>query len=225
MFSIYIDFFKKMAAIDKIYVNNWKDFCEVRDYFMNTYFVANNGTKCVLKNYMYDNDWVTEDFFDGKVEIAVTNTPCKVDYYLAMYCPVKAVQEYLDRAYNKNWRELDFWKDYMLFDRNPGNKIKVIKYPKFGKINKALNQRFGWKINVTTPDSDGYKSYPTYYGDTNQWIYDYELEFPIDNSCGWCNYKTIKSLIRNIRKWKLPKGSIVTAQGRYVGERYEFLIK
>jgi hypothetical protein len=56
-------------------------------------------------------------------------------------------------------------------------------------------------------------------------VYDYELEFPIDNSCGLCNYKTIKSLMRNIRKWKLPKGSIVTAHGRYVGEEYEFLIK
>ena len=217
-----------MASIDKIYVNNWKDFCEVRDYFMNTYFIANNGTKCVLKNYMYDVEDVTEDFFDGKKEVAVTNTPCKVDYYLAMYCPVKAVQEYLDSAYKGNWRNVDYWSDYTTFNRNPGNKIKVIKYPKFGKINKALNQRFGWHIKVYTTRKTKYSEYndrPIYYEDTNQWIYDNELEFPIDNSWGLCNYKTIKSLIRNIRKWKLPKGSIITAQGRYFGERYEFLIK
>jgi hypothetical protein len=213
-----------MAGVDKIYVNNWKDFCEVRDYFLNTEYVANNGTKCVLKNYMYDVEDVSEDFFDGEREVAITNTPCKVDYYLAMYCPVKAVQEYLESVY-EDYKNLDEWKEYITFDRNPGNKIKVIKYPKFGKINKALNQRFGWHVSVITPDGDGYKSYPTYYGDTNQWIYDYELEFPIDKSCGWCNYKTIKSLIRNIRKWKLPKGSIVTAQGRYIGECYKFLIK
>lgn len=221
-----------MASIDKIYVNNWKDFCEVRNYFMNTYFIANNGTKCVLKNYMYDVENVTEDFFDGKREVAITNTPCKVDYYLAMYCPVKAVQEYLNRAYSEKWKELDFWKDYMLFDRNPGNKIKVIKYPKFGKINKALHQGYGWQIKVKTPILSNFTffteqcyEYPDYYGDTNQWIYDNELEFPIDNSLGFCSCKTIKSLIRNIRKWKLPKGSIVAAQGRYIGERYEFLIK
>ena len=139
-----------MAAIDKIYVNNWKDFCEVRDYFMNTEFVGINGTKCVLKNYMYDVEDITEDFFDGKREIPVTNTPCKVDYYLAMYCPVKAVQEYLNRAYRRDWKNVDEWKEYITFDRNPGNKIKVIKYPKFGKINKALNQRFGWQISVHT---------------------------------------------------------------------------
>ena len=223
-----------MAAIDKIYVNNWKDFCEVRDYFMNTEFVANNGTKCVLKNYMYDVEHITEDYFDGKVEVAVTNTPCKVDYYLAMYCTVKAVQEYLDRAYRRDWKNVDEWKEYITFDRNPGNKIKVIKYPKFGKINKALNQRFGWQISVHTIRKIEYfgkteyfkcNEYPSYYKDTNQWIYEYELEFPIDKSWGLCNYKTIKSLIRNIRKWKLPKDSIVIAQGRYKGERYEFLIK
>lgn len=221
-----------MAAIDKIYVNNWKDFCEVRDYFMNTEFVANNGTKCVLKNYIYDNDWVYEDFFDGEVEVAVTNTPCKVDYYLAMYCPLKVVQEYLDNAYRGDWRNVSYWSDYLTFKRNSGSKIKVIKYPKFGKINKALNQRFEWQIEVKTPILSNFTfftkqnyEYPTYYGDTNQWIYDYELEFPIDTSMGICTYKTIKSLVRNIRKWKLPKGSIVTAQGRYEGERYEFLIK
>ena len=221
-----------MAAIDKIYVNNWKDFCEVRDYFMNTEFIANNGTKCVLKNYMYDVEDVTENFFDGEREVAVTNTPRKVDYYLAMYCPVKAVQEYLNRAYRRDWKNVDEWKEYITFDRNSGNKIKVIKYPKFGKINKALNQRFGWQIQVKTPILSNFTfftkqsyEYPEYYGDTNQWIYDYELEFPIDKLWGLCNYKTIKSLIRNIRKWKLPKGSIVTAQGRYEGECYEFLIK
>ena len=221
-----------MAGIDKIYVNNWKDFCEVRNYFMNTEFVANNGTKCVLKNYMYDVEHITKDFFDGKREVPVTNTPCKVDYYLAMYCPVKAVQEYLDRAYRRDWKNVDEWKEYITFDRNPGNKVKIIKYPKFGKINKALNQRFGWQIQVKTPILSNFTfftkqsyEYPEYYGDTNQWIYDYELEFPIDKSWGLCNYKTIKSLIRNIRKWKLPKGSIVIAQGRYEGERYEFLIK
>jgi hypothetical protein len=173
---------------------------------------------------MYDVEHITEDYFDGERDVPVTNTPCKVDYYLAMYCPVKAVQEYLESVY-EDYKNLDEWKEYITFDRNPGSKIKVIKYPKFGKINKALNQRFGWHVSVITPDGDGYKSYPEYYSDTNQWIYDYELEFPIDKSWGWCNYKTIKSLIRNIRKWKLPKGSIVTAQGRYVGEEYEFLIK
>lgn len=223
-----------MAGIDKIYVNNWKDFCEVRDYFMNTEFVGINGTKCVLKNYMYDVEHITEDYFDGEREVPVTNTPCKVDYYLAMYCPVKAVQEYLDRAYKGNWRNVDYWSDYTKFNRNSGSKIKVIKYPKFGKINKALNQRFGWHIKVYTTrkiyddysrNYFKYDDHPIYYKDTNQWIYDNELEFPIDKSWDLCNYKTIKSLIRNIRKWKLPKGSIVTAHGRYIGDEYEFLIK
>ena len=217
-----------MASIDKIYVNNWKDFCEVRDYFMNNEFIANNGTKCVLKDYIYDVEHITEDYFNGEREVAVTNTPCKVDYYLAMYCPVKAVQKYLDNAYKGDWRNVDYWKEYITFDRNPGNKVKIIKYPKFGKINKALNQRFGWHISVYTTrkiEHSEYDDRPIYYGDTNQWVYDNELEFPIDKSCGWCKYKTIKSLIRNIRKWKLSKGSIVIAQGRYEGERYKFLIK
>lgn len=216
-----------MAAIDKIYVNNWKDFCEVRDYFLNTEFVANNGTKCILKKYLYDNDWVTEDFFDGKVEVAVTNTPSKVDYYLAMYCPIKVVQDYLDCAYT-NWRNIETWSDYINFDRNPGIKFIITKYPTFGKINKALNQEFGWDIEVRTPVQEcKYMccEYPTYYKESNQWIYDSELIFPKGCEYGNYRFKTIKALKRNIRKWKLPKGSIVTAQGRYVGECYKFLIK
>ena len=220
-----------MAAIDKIYVNNWKDLCDIREYFENTKFLANNGTYCVLKDYLYDTSYITEDMFDGIKEFPVTNTPTKVDYFLAMHCPLKPVQDYLDHAY-EGWRDYDYWKQYILFDRNPGTKIKTIKRPKFGNINKSLNNKYGWHIHVHTPkyykDHDvWYNEYPTYYKKTNQWIYRMELEFPDDKEwwCCFCGYKTIKALIRNIRKWKLPKGTIVDAYGRYIGEEYKFLIK
>ena len=217
-----------MAGIDKIYVNNWQDFCEVRDYFMNTEFVANNGTKCVLKNYMYDNDWVYEDFFDGEVQVAVTNTPYEVDYLLHKYCHIKVVQEYLQGCYsNQYWDEFEKW------DRNPGTKVKMLKCPKWGKTNKPfkLYQKAFWSVHVKTPVyCEEYERFinehPTYYSNVNEWVYDKDLTFyEIENSWHACKFKTIKSVIRNIRKWKLPKGSIVTAQGRYVGERYEFVVK
>lgn len=214
-----------MAGVDKIYVNNWKDFCEVRDYFTNTKFPANNGTWCVLKNYMYDVEHVTEDTFDGEKEVAVTNTPKEVDYLLWKHCQIKVIRDYVEDLIDD-----DDVNIYENFYRDPGTKIKIIERPKFGNINKALNQRFGWWVNVYTPRRDeelgfDYKDYPTYYKDTNQWLYDYELEFPVNDSWSSCRYKTIKSLIRNIRKWKLPKGTIVEAQGRYKGEIYKFLIK
>jgi hypothetical protein len=44
-----------------------------------------------------------------------------------MYCPVKAVQEYLDNAYKGDWKNTDYWNDFTTFNRNSGNKIKIIK--------------------------------------------------------------------------------------------------
>ena len=219
-----------MAAIDKIYVNNWQDFCEVRDYFKNTVYDCANGTKCYLINYLYEYDEndITPDFFDGKRDVPITNTPCNVDYLLHKYCPIKVVQEYLQRCYsNQYWDEFEKW------DRNPGTKVKMIQCPKYGKINKPFkfHQSALWFVHVETPVyNEEYEEFisehPTYYSNVNEWVYDKDLIFyEIENSWHGCKFKTIKSVIRNIKKWKLPKGSIVTVYGRYIGEIYEFIVK
>lgn len=219
-----------MAGIDKIYVSNWQDFCEVRDYFRSTVYDCANGTKCRLINYLYEYDEndITPDFFDGRKSIPVTNTPYGVDYLLHKYCPIKVVQEYLQHHYfDQYWDEFEKW------DRNGGTKVKMLECSKWGKLNKPFkfHQKALWFVWVETPVyceeyGEFISEHPTYYSNVNEWVYDKDLTFyEVENSWYGCKFKTIKSVIRNIRKWKLPKGSIVGVHGRYQGEHYKFVVK
>lgn len=219
-----------MAGIDKIYVSNWQDFCEVCDYFRSTVYDCANGTKCRLINYLYEYDEndITPDFFDGEKSIPVTNTPYGVDYLLHKYCPIKVVQEYLQHHYfDQYWDEFEKW------DRNSGTKVKVLERPKWGKLNKPFKfyQKALWFVWVETPVyceeyGEFISEHPTYYSNVNEWVYDKDLTFyEVENSWYGCKFKTIKSVIRNIRKWKLPKGSIVDVHGRYQGEHYKFVVE
>lgn len=59
--------------------------------------------------------------------------------------------------------------------------------------------------------------------DTNTW--DFMDEFVISNwTSNTAHVKTITALKRKIRKWKLPIGTKVCVIGRYVGEKYEFIV-
>jgi hypothetical protein len=116
------------------------------------------------------------------------------------------------------------------FDRNSivGSKVKCIKESNFG------NKRFHYKnrkrgkrsplrywVEVYHPDY-----FIDYEENTDKWLISgYELYKPhyISNVC----HKPIKSrkaLIRNIRKWNLPKNSIIRWGGEYIGDEMEFKV-
>lgn len=100
-----------------------------------------------------------------------------------------------------------------------GKHFKCIKHP-FVYYNRAFKMRY-WFVDVKLPEG---LDYMWYHDETNTW--DFAADFVIST---WCSsscvrYKTIKAIKRQIRRWKLPIGTIVRCTGRYVGDTYEFIV-
>lgn len=94
-------------------------------------------------------------------------------------------------------------------------KVKIIKYPKYSNKDKLCEK----KKNLKFIEVDG-----LYYN----WIYDCwftinEISYPISTTCHK-NINSTKAMIRQIKKWKLPKRSIVIWSGRYIGNEFQFLV-
>jgi hypothetical protein len=253
-----------MAAIDKIYVDNWeqyiqfKEWCEEQPFLTDKYGVSVPLTRYVYNHHKDDSCFVT---FQG---------PYYADAYLIRNCPFDFIQkelmlnyghwsqEKINEAYecvthrteeNKifyTWlSESDFKivdgvitmpnlekSDYEKIKNNElyntpftnkkyeiGTKFKCIKHP-IRFYNKPYNQK-SWFIDVIVPDELGFM---WYHDKHNSW--DFSDDFVVStwsSSTAFC--KTIKALKRLMLKWKLPKGTIVRASGRYVNDEYKFIIK
>lgn len=64
-----------------------------------------------------------------------------------------------------------------------------------------------------------------YYNKKDIWVINgYELCTPYISNVCQKKIKTRKSLIRNIRKWNLPKGSIIRWMGEFIGDLMEFKV-
>ena len=115
-----------------------------------------------------------------------------------------------------------------------GRHFKVIKKPYPNKCNYPMPYRFkrdnvkrqpSWDVSIKLPDS--FEEYMWWHDSSKIGTWDFSSEF-VEN-CRWSSSESscpsLKSLKRRILKWKLPIGTIVTLQGRYVGEDYEILVK
>ena len=103
-----------------------------------------------------------------------------------------------------------------------GTHFKLVKSPNGKKTIPFERPLKGiWWVSVENAN-DKYDSM-WYSGDTNTW--DFMDEFVISNwTSNTAHVKTITALKRKIRKWKLPIGTKVCVIGRYVGEKYEFIV-
>jgi hypothetical protein len=109
-------------------------------------------------------------------------------------------------------------------DSIAGIKIKCVKESKFGKKD-FLDKRKGKKYKSDYWIEASSTDYRLWYNENlNYWIiYGRELEYHDSNVC----HKPIKSrkaLIRQIKKWKLPKGSIIEWKGCYCGDQMKFKV-
>lgn len=78
-----------------------------------------------------------------------------------------------------------------------------------------------WWVNVENANNK-YDSM-WYSDDTDTW--DFMDEFVVSKwTSNTAHVKTITTLKRKLRKWKLPIGTKVLVSGRYIGEEYEFVI-
>ena len=176
-----------MAAIDKTYVNNKKDYDDLINW-VNTQstYITPIGELFNIKDYMYE--WNEEDVlnaFNNNREIPVWNTPQVVDKYLYKNCPLKFIQNRLKEQYSNPEESLSKFNNYEY------GKCVVKKFP---KIFKDIFVEF----NVINKSGEclAFSKY------TNKWINPWDiLHISTQDTCGL----NMRKLRRLLKIWLIPK--------------------
>ena len=237
-----------MAGIDKTYVSNWSTFKEIRDWAENQSFTLKNGEKINLIDYFYYPDLTEEEFNKYKedynkiypeyeYEIVLWNTPTYVDIWLIRNCPFEIIQDRLKEQYSGGWSKTAFTdhndddlytqiKEYRsiydTYQRNGlGKKAKVSFHNLFG--NPIRDKKCFWWIEVDPywlgKKRTSIETSPWYNKTDDMWYWDKEAMPWTSNICTKRGSMTKKNIVNLIKKWNLPKGTIVkfrTEMGRYL---------
>lgn len=207
-----------MAGIDKTYTNSYEEYKEFLEWSKDKEIEFFDGFKMSLVDCIYDY-WEEEDFNDG--ERPVMNTPAYVDVYLIQNCPFKFVTDRMKEVYSKETYEelksIDL-KSKPSDDFQTNRKVVVCKneYSKFPIHNKPYaikGHNVSWWLQSFDAD---------YNEETKKWVTK-EIYYPTDTNTVY--FKSIKAIIRHLRKQYLPKDIEFEVVGGFVGERYTIKIK
>lgn len=201
-----------MAGIDKTYTDSYQEYKNFKTWAKNKIVSFNYGKKTLNKevaNWVYN--WEEGDFNGG--ELPIMNTPIWLDKYLYENCPNKFVIDRLNEVHDiKHLKKLKLGEIPSHFKQN--RKVKIIenKRTKYNIHNKAFRGNPWWLQT-----------------ESNLW-YNKELDAWVEKQIfpsysNTMHFKTIKSMIRRLRKMYLPKGIEFQLSGRYVGETYTVKIK
>lgn len=217
-----------MAGIDKTYINDWNlylDFIKwAKEYGK---FVNPDGSVCNIMKSVYN--WWTKEDFDNALErgttIPILNTDMVTDYYLIKYCPFKFVQDRLLDVYSEKYindikNGVSKWDNFSK-DELCGTHCKAIQIPKYEKCKVNRPYKGVWWIQLDTPKAYSYLDYDHA---ADVWCWPTELHSCVNGCSNTAHVNTIKALKRKIRKWKLPKGTIVRALGYFVEEEWKFVV-
>jgi hypothetical protein len=207
-----------MAGIDKTYTDNYneyKAFKEWADKQVITFF--DEHKECI-------GDWVCnyekEDFYNG--EIPIMNTPTWLDIYLIQNCKSKFVIERMKDVYGKHFDE---YKNLTNLNTIPYGYCKNRKVVisngdkcKFPFYKKMFKKPIGGKMDWWVQCEDDF----CYNSETKTWVHR-DSFYP--HSTNTAHFKSIKAIIRHLRKQYLPKGVKFKISGRYVGEEYLATLK
>lgn len=185
-----------MAGTDKIFVTNWNQFCELRDWL---------GSRGYLKddygNYFRPSDFIAdylrEEDFDGS-EIVVMNNPIYFDIWLIRNCPIDWVQSRLKSQYPKDYESiLGRTSIFDTYKRNGLGKRIKIKLPKHCSNVHSIIARF---------PGPGFARYDE---SKDRWTHILELKGV--GSCGIPRLKrhSRKSIYRKLKGWNLPENTII----------------
>lgn len=220
-----------MAGIDKTWCQSIAEFNEFKHWAINNKFKTPYGEIIDLTHYMYRFDSTPEELMEELTNyrsILVMNTPTIVDYYLIRYCNIPFVQSRMKSVYGEeNYESIkNGTSEFDTFDRNSiaGTRVKCIQESEYGKkdfLYKRKRKRFVSDYWIEVKNKKHWMSYNEQF---DHWvIYGKEL---MNNDTTVCHkpIKSRKALIRQIRNWNLPKGSIVKWMGCYVGDCIKFKV-
>src|SRR5574344_459848 len=202
-----------MAGIDKIYTEDIP-YTEYKEFIDWTYNEGESLFKkyCILGKYPYDRildfdeiEYFTlhgffEDFTENNYNGVISNLPETVDIFLIEHIPDKFIN-FIKRLKVQ----------YSDFDKIRKNGHKVFKRPNpytakrfkiiYHKGRLLNNTLVNYTVQVDVPRFLDYNNF------TQEWIYSRELK-PFNGDYVYVKKSSFKSLIRKMRKWKMPKNTI-----------------
>lgn len=224
-----------MAGCDFIRTDKYQDYLDLKEWAKQHKFTCPNGMVVNPIEYVFD---LREDYFKEGHEISVMHSPCEMDYFLIKHCQLQFVRDYLKTVYNDT---NDFIQSVLdgtsVYDRfvppaRGRNKVKIIY--RNSRKNKLLNFRGRGSITHKQKfwvHDVNYNGVDLCYNDEyDRWVMGYDEKTDtcelgeVFSSATDCSH-SIKALIRKIKKWKLPKGTILEASGRCDHEEYKFVVK
>lgn len=235
-----------MAYIDKTYVNK-EELLEAIEWAKKVGTVTTeNGHKFTPLEFIYHyNDLDNPHFFDNeREEYVLWSTYSWFDRWLWMNCPLKFVREELMQQYSTE--DLKLFENYKFDD--PKNKLEkgyqhytFLKEPKGRGIKWFMShgrkenpwpdkkEMLTYFIDIKSPKHNDYENDLAYDSETDAW-YKKSAYVPVYGTYVWQYYHknppTKKSIIRELRRWYIPKGYIVKVyQIKYVGMDFEILVK
>lgn len=227
-----------MAGIDKTYAKTWREYESLLEWAKDKEFTCPNGMKLYPINSVFkwdENDKkdiiersksFKRDRPDEEFEFLVMNTSQSMDYFLIKQCPLEFVQNRMKQVYGEEYIEqvLNGISEFDNYKRDIGTKVKIIKYPKWGNKSNLYEPRYWMKfIEVDIYNKNDMCSFCWYNEKLDCWVENNELGYYTSSMCHK-NINSVKAMIRQIRKWKLPKGSVVKWAGRYIDNEFKFLV-
>lgn len=201
-----------MAGIDKTYTDSYKDYKEFKDWSDKQVLTFFNGHKVRIGEWVWEYE--KEDFDNG--EIPIMNSPTWLDIYLIQNCRIDFVLERMKYVYGNE--RFEKFKTIDLTSPPSGEykqnrKIVIEKNNKF-PIQKRPLLKSEWWLQC----NDNF----FYCDETKTWTGN---GFFYPNNTNTAHIKTVKAVIRHLRKQYLPKGITFNLIGRYVDEHYTIYIK
>lgn len=205
-----------MASIDRTYTDSYQEYKKFKDWADTQYLTFFDGLTVRIGDYLYDRD---EEDFDGE-EVSVMNTQTWMDAYLIQNCKSLFVLDRLKDVYGKEYYEELLSYDLTAappkgFKKNRKVRIKANHQTSFPVHNKPYGKGNTWWLQCYNNDF-------MYNTDTKRWIH-LDCHYPFNTNTA--HIKSIKALVRHLRKQYLPSGLSFYIQGRYNGETYDVIIK
>lgn len=210
MCSFSLQILIKMAGIDKTYTDSYVNYKEFKDWADKQTLTFFNKHKVCIGNWVWLYE--KEDFSDG--QIPIMNTPSWLDIYLIQNCKSDFVLNRMKSVYSKKtlkeFKKIDLTaKPPVDFQQNRKITIQKNNKTKFSLHKKLYGGKTQWWLQCN--NNFGYCD------ETNVWS-SYDNYYP--HNTNTAHIKSIKGILRHLRKQFLPKGISFNIIGRYVGENY-----
>jgi hypothetical protein len=228
-----------MAAIDKTYINK-EQLLEAIEWAKGVdKATLENGSTFYPLDFIYGyNDLDDPTFWEKEREVYVLwNTPIWYDRWLWLNCPLSFVRERLQEQYDEDFiKTFESWtyekptnrkKKYTFLEVPTGYGYKwFMNNARYNCRWPRNSKQLTYYIEVKCPGEEFERRYNE---ETGQWYPDFDF-LPCYEDFIWQRHRRRipckKSIMRQLDKWDLPKGTIVTVYCiNYKGMDFKILVK